>query len=266
MTSKGRKILAVLAAAQFLMVLDKAVMNVSISQLVEGLRHRRHDDPGRHHALLAGDGGVHGHRAASSATSSAAGARSPIGHAIYGTGSLLTALSWSVPVADAGLVGAGGDRRRAGAARAGRPDGAQLRGKGARARLRGPRRRVGRGDRGRADPGRLGDDVPDLAAGLRGRGRGRDRDPALRAPAARRAASGRAPSSTGRRGAVRGRSGAGGARRPRGQHLGLAAAAQLADHPVRLLADPVRGGGGARRPCRSSGCGSDAGSGNGASR
>jgi hypothetical protein len=33
-TSKGWRILAVLAAAQFLMVLDQAVMNVSISQLV----------------------------------------------------------------------------------------------------------------------------------------------------------------------------------------------------------------------------------------
>ena len=35
MTSKGWKILAVLATAQFLMVLDQAVMNVSISQLVK---------------------------------------------------------------------------------------------------------------------------------------------------------------------------------------------------------------------------------------
>ena len=34
MASKGWRILAVLAAPQFLMVLDQAVMNVSISQLV----------------------------------------------------------------------------------------------------------------------------------------------------------------------------------------------------------------------------------------
>ena len=59
MGDPGWKVLAVLAAAQFLMVLDQAVMNVSISQLVGGLPHRRHHDPGRHHALLAGDGGVH---------------------------------------------------------------------------------------------------------------------------------------------------------------------------------------------------------------
>jgi EmrB/QacA subfamily drug resistance transporter len=91
------KILAVLAAAQFLMVLDQAVMNVSISQLVEDFD----TDVTTIQAvitlyslvmaalMIAGGklGDILGRRRAFG-----------IGHAIYGVGSLLTAVSWSVPV------------------------------------------------------------------------------------------------------------------------------------------------------------------------
>ena len=91
------KVLAVLAAAQFLMVLDQAVMNVSISQLVEDFD----TDVTTIQAvitfyslvmaalMIAGGklGDIMGRRRAFG-----------IGHAIYGAGSLLTAVSWSVPV------------------------------------------------------------------------------------------------------------------------------------------------------------------------
>jgi MFS family permease len=91
------KVLAVLAAAQFLMVLDQAVMNVSISQLVEDFD----TDVTSIQAvitlyslvmaalMIAGGkvGDIMGRRRAFG-----------IGHAIYGAGSLLTAVSWSVPV------------------------------------------------------------------------------------------------------------------------------------------------------------------------
>jgi EmrB/QacA subfamily drug resistance transporter len=90
------KPLAVLAAAQFLMVLDQAVMNVSISQLVADF----HTSVTTIQAVIAlyslvmaalmvaggklGD--IWGRRRAFR-----------LGHAIYGVGSLLTALAWSVP-------------------------------------------------------------------------------------------------------------------------------------------------------------------------
>src|SRR5436190_6510794 len=90
------KPLAVLAAAQFVMVLDQAVMNVSISQLVADF----HTSVTTIQAVIAfyslvmaalmvaggklGD--IWGRRRAFG-----------IGHVIYGVGSLLTALAWSVP-------------------------------------------------------------------------------------------------------------------------------------------------------------------------
>ncbi len=91
------KVLAVLAAAQFLMVLDQAVMNVSISQLVEDFD----TDVTSIQAvitlyslvmaalMIAGGklGDIMGRRRAFG-----------IGNVIYGAGSLLTAVSWSVPV------------------------------------------------------------------------------------------------------------------------------------------------------------------------
>jgi EmrB/QacA subfamily drug resistance transporter len=91
------KVLAVLAAAQFLMVLDQAVMNVSISQLVEDFDTDVTTIQGvitlyslvMAALMIAGGklGDIMGRRRAFG-----------IGHAIYGAGSLLTAVSWSVPV------------------------------------------------------------------------------------------------------------------------------------------------------------------------
>lgn len=96
MTSKGWHILAVLSAAQFLMVLDQAVMNVSISQLVSDF----HTDVTTIQAVIALYSLV---MAALMAAGGKVGdilGRRPaftIGHVIYGAGSLLTAVAWSVP-------------------------------------------------------------------------------------------------------------------------------------------------------------------------
>ena len=97
MTSKGWKILGVLAAAQFLMVLDQAVMNVSISQLVSDFD----TDVTTIQAVIAlyslvmaafmVPGGKLGDILGRRRTFT-------IGLLIYGTGSLLTAVAWSVPV------------------------------------------------------------------------------------------------------------------------------------------------------------------------
>src|SRR5690242_16795412 len=97
MADRGWKVLGVLAAAQFLMVLDQAVMNVSISQLVADF----HTDVTTIQAvitlyslvmaalMIAGGklGDIWGRRRAFR-----------IGHLIYGVGTTLTAVSWSVPV------------------------------------------------------------------------------------------------------------------------------------------------------------------------
>jgi EmrB/QacA subfamily drug resistance transporter len=97
MRNGGWPILVVLAAAQFLMVLDQAVMNVSISQLVEDFD----TEVTRIQAvitlyslvmaalMIAGGkmGDILGRRRAFG-----------IGHAIYGLGTALTAVAWSVPV------------------------------------------------------------------------------------------------------------------------------------------------------------------------
>jgi MFS family permease len=95
--AKGRKVLAVLAAAQFLMVLDQAVMNVSISQLVADFDTDVTTIQGvitlyslvMAALMIAGGkvGDLIGRRRAFG-----------IGHAIYGCGTALTAVSWSVPV------------------------------------------------------------------------------------------------------------------------------------------------------------------------
>lgn len=94
MTSK-RLVLLVLAASQFLMVLDAAVMNVSISQLVADFDTTVTTIQGviTLYALVMAAlfmtggklGDILGRRRAF-----------VIGHVIYGTGSLLTALAWSV--------------------------------------------------------------------------------------------------------------------------------------------------------------------------
>ena len=183
MTPKGWKILAVLAAAQFLMVLDQAVMNVSISQLVKDFD----TDVTTIQAVIALysltmaalmiPGGKLGDILGRRRTFT-------IGLAIYGAGSLLTALSWSVPSLMLGwsvLEGIGAalvlPALVALTARS-------FEGK-ARALAYGVLGGVsGAGNRGGADPGGLGNDEPDLAVGVRGRGGGGDRDPALRALAA----------------------------------------------------------------------------------
>jgi EmrB/QacA subfamily drug resistance transporter len=97
MGNGGWKLLAVLAAAQFLMVLDQAVMNVSISQLVEDFDTDVTTIQGviTFYALvmaalmIAGGkvGDLIGRRRAFG-----------IGHMIYGAGTTLTAVAWSVPV------------------------------------------------------------------------------------------------------------------------------------------------------------------------
>src|SRR3954454_6619604 len=90
------KPLAVLAAAQFLMVLDQAVMNVSISQLVADF----------HTSVTTIQAVIAFYSLVMAALMVAGGKLGDIwgrrrafrlGHAIYGVGSLLTALAWSVP-------------------------------------------------------------------------------------------------------------------------------------------------------------------------
>jgi MFS family permease len=97
MGNGGWKVMAVLGAAQFLMVLDQAVMNVSISQLVADFDTEVTTIQAvitfyslvMAALMIAGGkvGDLMGRRRAFG-----------IGHAIYGAGSLLTAISWSVPV------------------------------------------------------------------------------------------------------------------------------------------------------------------------
>jgi EmrB/QacA subfamily drug resistance transporter len=97
MANGGWKVLVVLGAAQFLMVLDQAVMNVSISQLVADFDTEVTTIQGvitlyslvMAALMIAGGkvGDLIGRRRAFG-----------IGHVIYGAGSLLTAVSWSVPV------------------------------------------------------------------------------------------------------------------------------------------------------------------------
>src|SRR3954469_24094912 len=96
MGNGGWKILTVLAAAQFLMVLDQAVMNVSISQLVTDFDTDVTTIQGvitmyslvMAALMIAGGkiGDLWGRRKAFG-----------VGHVIYGCGSALTAAAWSVP-------------------------------------------------------------------------------------------------------------------------------------------------------------------------
>ena len=167
-------VLAVLAAAQFLMVLDQAVMNVAISQLVEDFDTTVTTIQtviALYALVMAGLmltggklGDMWGRRRAFA-----------IGLCIYGTGSALTAASWSVPSLMLGWsvlegIGAALVLPALVALVA-----AQFRGQGPRARLRRARRSRRRRDRRRADPRRLVHDRTDLAPGLRRRGRRRPR-------------------------------------------------------------------------------------------
>jgi EmrB/QacA subfamily drug resistance transporter len=97
MANGGWKVLVVLGTAQFLMVLDQAVMNVSISQLVADFDTEVTTIQGvitlyslvMAALMIAGGklGDLLGRRKVFG-----------IGHAVYGVGTLLTAVSWSVPV------------------------------------------------------------------------------------------------------------------------------------------------------------------------
>jgi EmrB/QacA subfamily drug resistance transporter len=97
MGAGGWKPLVVLGAAQFLMVLDAAVMNVSISQLVEDFDTEVTTIQAvitfyslvMAALMVAGGklGDLWGRRRTFA-----------LGHVIYGAGSLLTAVAWSVPV------------------------------------------------------------------------------------------------------------------------------------------------------------------------
>ena len=169
--------LIILAAAQFVMVLDSSVMNVSISQIVADL-----------------DTTVTGVQAAITAYTLVMAAfmlvgaklgdiwgrdrAFAIGLAVYGLGSLTTALSPNLYVLLFGwsLVEGLGAVLVIPAIAA--LAAANYRGEGARVRLRDHRGCRRGGDRGRPGDRRLGDDLLLLAARVRGRGRDRPRDPA----------------------------------------------------------------------------------------
>ena len=150
-------VLVVLGAAQFLMVLDQAVMNVAISQLVEDFDTTVTTIQAviaLYALVMAGLmltggklGDIWGRRRAFA-----------IGLCIYAVGSAPDRRLLERPLADARLVDPRGDRRGAGPAGAGRPRRRQLQGRRPGDRLRRARRRRRRRDRGRPDPRRLGDD------------------------------------------------------------------------------------------------------------
>ena len=221
-------VLAVLGAAQFLMVLDQAVMNVAISQLVEdfdttvttiqivialyalvmaGLMltgGKLGDLWGRKRAFV--DRPLH------------------LRHRVGADGGLLERAEPHLR-----LVDPRGHRRRPRPAGDGRPRRHQLQGPGAGARLRRARRRRRSRDRGRPDPRRLGDDGAQLAGRLRRRGRGRPRDHRRHAPAEGAGEGARRRPRRRRRRPLGEWARDHGLRRPPGEQLGLAAAAQLAD-------------------------------------
>ena len=93
----------ILASGQFVMTLDTSVMNVSISQITADLQHLDPGSAGGHHPVRAGDGGPHAHRAARDIYGR--NRMFAIGLAIYGVGSLTTALSPSLPVWPVGWSG-----------------------------------------------------------------------------------------------------------------------------------------------------------------
>ena len=134
--------LIILAAAQFVMVLDSSVMNVSISQIVVDLDTTVTGVQGAITAytlvmaafMLVGAklGDIWGRDRAFA-----------IGLAVYGLGSLTTALSPNLYVPAVRLVAGGGPRRSARDPGHRRPRRRQLRGEGPRPRLRRDRRRRG---------------------------------------------------------------------------------------------------------------------------
>ena len=182
-----------------------------------------------------------------------------IGLCIYGTGSLITAISGSVAVLMFGWsllegIGAALVLPALVALTARSFEGP------ARALAYGVLgRRLGRGNRGRPDPRRLDDDQPLLALRVRRGGRDRPWDPRLRPLPARGQGPRRGGPRPDRRAALWLGAGADRVRRAPGRNVGLASPARLADHPVRLLADPVRDRGRRRAALRIQGVGAPQG-------
>ena len=230
-----------LAGAQFIMVLDQSVMNVSISQLVVDFNTTVTTIQAvitlyclvMAMLMLTGGkiGDIIGRRRAF-----------VIGLVIYACGSGLTAVSQTVAAADPRLVDPRGDRRRPRAAGHGRADRRQLRGEGAQGRLR---------RSSAASPALASRSAPSSVAGprpssrwrdrVRRRGRDRHRDPRHDPVRRRRAAHRTEAPSRRRRLHPRGhgtRSGRPG--HPAVQHLGPDRAQGFAGDAIRPLADAVR--------------------------
>ena len=169
-----------------------------------------------------------------------------LGLAVYGLGSLITALSPNLTVLLIGWSGIEGLGAVLVIPAIAALTAANYDGQGARVRLLDDRRRRGRGDRGGPADRRLRDDDLELAVRLRGRGRGGDRG-ARSPPADEARAQARAPAEAGlrRRGALGGRVWPDRVRDPEEQHLGLDPADRRADdqrardHAARVLAGAV---------------------------
>ena len=234
--------LVALATAQFVMVLDQSVMNVSISQLVADFDTTVTTIQAvitlyclvMAMLMLTGGkiGDIIGRRRAF-----------VIGLVIYGCGSALTAVAQTVAVLALGLVDPRGHRRRAGAAGDGRPDRRQLRGQRAQGRLRRHRRRRRRRHRDRPHPRRLGHHRA-LAGGSCSSARSSSSlfilaMTRLIADAARAAGQARA-STTSARSCPRPASAPIVLGRPAVEHLGLVQPKDSPGRAVRLLADPLR--------------------------
>ena len=176
---------AILAAAQFVMVLDSSVMNVVDLADRRGPRHDHPGRPARDHRVHARHGRVHARRAPSSATSGAATgpSRSASRSTRPGRSSRRSAPTCAVLLFGWSLDrGAGRGPGHPGHRRAHR---GQLRGQGARARLRDHRRRRGGRDRGGPLIGGWVTTTWTWRYRVRRRDRDRRRDPApARAPEA----------------------------------------------------------------------------------
>ena len=240
-TSKGGSAaLVALATAQFLMVLDQSVMNVSISQLVKDF----HTTVTTIQAVItlyclvmamliltgAKIGDIIGRRRAF----------------VIGLDHLRLRLGHDRRVAvrrgpGAGVVGARRHRCRAGLPGTGRADRRQLRRNPTQSRLRGDRWRRRRRDRGRTHRGRMGDDGAHVADRVRRRGVHRRVHPVHDPQGGRRSGPDPHPEARRRRlGALGHRSGTVRLRRARIEHLGMAQTQELAHHDLRVLAHPLR--------------------------
>ncbi len=172
----GWGVIGMLAAAQFVMVLDTTVMNVSITQVVADLNTTVVGSADRDHDVHVGHGRLHADRRQD---------RRPLGRQAGVLDRWARVRGRVVDdgaVAEPGrapdrLVADRGSRRGARDPRYRRSDRHDLSGQAARAGLRHPRRRQRRLDGGWADHRRLGDGEPLLALRLRRRdGRGVDLD------------------------------------------------------------------------------------------